>query len=232
MEAPDFSASSSCQPLLDALEHGADALRGESRDHGGEQREARSGLHQPGDPFGVELDDVGPQFPDAVHVGILRTVVVDGDAEAVGPERRDEAEQRFLGGGFLLGDLADDAARVDAGLMQHQPHVAQRAVGDRPVGEDGRIEVDEERGLRRQAGRRVEQMEGARQRFDMQPVGGRNAVEEGAGRPGLAVAKGPDQPFEGGDRQLAALEGKDRLERAFQRVRAPHAGRRAVGSHE
>ena len=48
------------------------------------------------------------------------------------------------------------------------------------------------------------------------------------GRQALAVAERPDQPFEGGDRHLAAVEGEDRLERALERKDAPHAGRGAV----
>ena len=81
--------------LFDTLEYRLDALIGEVRHHGVQQREARPRFHQPGDPLRIEFDDVGLQRPDALDVGIMRAVVVDGDPEAVRPQRLHEIVKRF-----------------------------------------------------------------------------------------------------------------------------------------
>jgi len=44
----------------------------------------------------------------------------------------------------------------------------------------------------------------------------------------LAIAKRPVQPFEGGNRQFALLEGEDRLEGTLQLVDTPDTGLVAV----
>lgn len=128
----------------------------------------------------------------------------------------------------MLGHLADDATRVDAGFMQHQPHLAQRIVGNGPLGEDGRIEIDEDRRFFRQACAGIQEVERARQRLDMQAVGCGASAEEHGRRLRFAIAKRPNQPLEGDKRQLPRLESEDRLERALQRIDAPDTGGGAV----
>ena len=74
----------------------------------------------------------------------------------------------------------------------------------------------------------VQKMQRARSVSTMQPFGGRDAVEEGQRRPGLAVAERPSAALESGHRQLARLEGEDRLKGALQDERSPDARRGAV----
>jgi hypothetical protein len=84
--------------------------------------------------------------------------------------------------------------RIDARLVQDEAHVAQRVVGDRRLAEHGRIEVDEERRGRIEELAGVEQVQRARQRLHMQPVGGRNAVEEDGRRNGSPSRNGRSRP--------------------------------------
>ncbi|CCV15731.1 hypothetical protein MESS4_820020 [Mesorhizobium sp. STM 4661] len=214
--------------LLDALEHGADALFLEARHHGRQQREASTGLHQLHDPVGIEFDDIRPELLDAVDVGFFSAEIVDSDAKTVAPERLDEIVEGFLRCRFLLGHLAHDAVRIDVCFVQHQPHLAQRLVGDAAVGEHRRVEIDEDGRLPRQAGASVQEVQRPCQSFDMQAVGRRARVEKTHRRLRLAVAKRPDQPLEGCDRKLAGLEGEDGLEGALQRVDAPDTAGGAV----
>ncbi len=214
--------------LLDALEDGADALALETFHHRGQKGEACARLHQMVDPAGVELHDVRLQALDAIDVGTLRAVVVDGDAEPSGTQGFHKAAQCLLRRRGLFGHLADHAARIYAGFVQHQPHLAQRAVADRAIDEHGRIEIDEDRCVGRQACAGIEQVKRARQHLDMQPLRAGACVEKARGRLRLAVTERAGQPFECLDHELAFPEGEDRLKGAFQHIEAPHAGRGAV----
>ena len=56
---------------------------------------------------------------------IRRAVIIDGNAEPLIAKGGDEFAKRALGPRLLFRDLADDPARIDAGLIQHEAHMAQ-----------------------------------------------------------------------------------------------------------
>jgi hypothetical protein len=140
----------------------------------------------------------------------------------------DEGIQRFGRVRLLLGHLANNAARFDAGLMQHQTHIAQRSLHDRMIDEQRRIEIDKDQGSWIEKGAGIEQVQRARQRLDREPVRRRDQPEEIIGRQRLAAAERPGKALEGSDPHLAAIEREKRLEGALQRESTPDADRRAV----
>ena len=180
------------------------------------------------DPLRVELDDVGLQFLDPPDVGILGAIIVDGDLEAMRAQRPHEGMERGIGMRALFRHLAHDARRIDIGLVQHEPHVAQRLVDDLVFAEQRRIEIDEHHHLGIEAGAGVQEMQGAGQRLDVKPVGGRHAVEELARRNRLAIAERSDESLERGDGKFSRTEREDRLEGRAKLVCSPDSHRRSV----
>src|SRR5690606_8685160 len=74
----------------------------------------------------------------------------------------------------------------------------------------------------------IEQMQGPRQRFDMQPVEIGNAREEGHRRYRLVATEGAQQPLISGNLEVLAIDAADRLEGTAQRMARPDALRQAV----
>ena len=166
---------------------------------------------------------------DPAHVGILGAVIVDGDAEAVALQRRDEIEERLLRGRLLLGHLADDAARIDAGLVQDEPHVAQRRLGDRVLGEDRRIEIDEDRSA--SGDRQPAALSRCSVRVSVSTCSRSAAgtlLKKASGVQASSSRNGRISPSKATTAELAVGEGEDRLEGALEHVRAPDTGRGAV----
>src|SRR6185312_16753604 len=157
---------------------------------------------------------------DALDVGIVRAIIVDGDAIAMLAQGLHEAVEQLVRRAALLGDLAHDAAGFHIRLVQHQPHVAQRRLGDLTVVEQRGIEIDEDAGLGRQADAGVEEMKRPAECLDMAAVERRDAWEEDRRRYGFTIPRRAYQSLEGGDGQLSLPEGEDWLESALQRERA------------
>ena len=185
------------------------------------------GLHQPGDPFGIEFDDVGLELLDPVDVGARRAVIVDGDAEAVGrsawtkrTSAASEADFCSITSQTTRGGRSRRVASTARMSRNADPPARSR--------EQRRIEVDEYRDVAGQAGAGVEQVERARHFSTFRRWCGGTAAKKICGGDLLGFAERPRQAFIGDQRKPITREREDRLERRPEDMRAKHPGEYAV----
>ena len=98
---------------LDALGNDPGAGLGREAGQGADERMADGVVLQPADQTAVELDDVGAEGEHVAQAGEAGAGVVDRDAQAIRPQRREDTEQRGVVDDLrVLGELDDDAVEA------------------------------------------------------------------------------------------------------------------------